>query len=181
VDTCGLLFPIMADRLTRTIRSEMCRALEPGGLALIAFHRGDEILRPAELCGVPQTMDFYLHPPARICHLLDAAGFAVEEVAEREPYPEVEYVVLFRTLLDEWSSHKVQIAGFDRTTFRAAFFDMAIICDPSHASVVLSTLGFIFDASLAVIAGRARTTLTGSPLFAAWRERVTGPCSWVSV
>jgi SAM-dependent methyltransferase len=70
---------------------EMCRALEPGGLGLIAFHAGDEIVRPAELWGVPQTLDFYLHPPARICQLLDAAGFAVEEVAEREPYPEVEY------------------------------------------------------------------------------------------
>jgi threonine/homoserine/homoserine lactone efflux protein len=40
--------------------------------------------------------------------------------------------------------------------------------------LVLSTLGFIFDASLAVIAGRARNTLAGSPLFAAWRERLTG-------
>jgi threonine/homoserine/homoserine lactone efflux protein len=40
--------------------------------------------------------------------------------------------------------------------------------------LVLSTLGFIFDASLAVIAGRARRRLTGSARFAAWRERVTG-------
>jgi threonine/homoserine/homoserine lactone efflux protein len=40
--------------------------------------------------------------------------------------------------------------------------------------LVLSTLGFIFDASLAVIAGRARTRLTNSTVFAAWRQRVTG-------
>ena len=40
--------------------------------------------------------------------------------------------------------------------------------------LVLSTLGFIFDALLAVIAGRARTRLTDSRVFAAWRERVTG-------
>jgi len=40
--------------------------------------------------------------------------------------------------------------------------------------LVLSALGLIFDASLAVIAGRARTRLTGSMVFAAWRERVTG-------
>jgi SAM-dependent methyltransferase len=71
--------------------SEMFRALEPDGLVSIAFHVGDEIVRPAELWGVPLTMDFYLHLPARICHLVDAAGFAVEEIAEREPYPEVEY------------------------------------------------------------------------------------------
>ncbi len=40
--------------------------------------------------------------------------------------------------------------------------------------LVLSVLGFIFDSLLAVIAGRARTMLTSSPLFGAWRERVTG-------
>jgi SAM-dependent methyltransferase len=78
------------ERLALAFR-EMFRTLEPDGLVLIAFHVGDEIVRPAELWGVPLTMDFYLHLPARICHLRDAAGFAVEEVAEREPYPEVEY------------------------------------------------------------------------------------------
>jgi threonine/homoserine/homoserine lactone efflux protein len=40
--------------------------------------------------------------------------------------------------------------------------------------LVLSTLGFFFDASLAVIAGRARRRLTHSARFAAWRQRVTG-------
>jgi threonine/homoserine/homoserine lactone efflux protein len=40
--------------------------------------------------------------------------------------------------------------------------------------LVLSTLGFIFDSSLALIAARARRRLTDNPLFAAWRERVTG-------
>jgi threonine/homoserine/homoserine lactone efflux protein len=40
--------------------------------------------------------------------------------------------------------------------------------------LVLSTLGFIFDALLAVIAGRARTRLTNRAVFAAWRQRVTG-------
>jgi hypothetical protein len=58
---------------------------------LIAFHAGNEIVHPDELWGVPLTMDFHLHQPATICQGLEAAGFAVEEVAEREPYPEVEY------------------------------------------------------------------------------------------
>lgn len=39
---------------------------------------------------------------------------------------------------------------------------------------MLATLGFRFDASLSVIAGRAGRRLTGSARFAAWRERVTG-------
>jgi SAM-dependent methyltransferase len=71
--------------------NEMFRALESDGLVLMAFHVGDEIVRPDELWGVPLTMDFYLHQTATICQGLEAAGFAVEEVAEREPYPEVEY------------------------------------------------------------------------------------------
>lgn len=78
------------DRLGRAF-SEMFRALEPAGLALIAFHAGDETIHPDELWGVPVTMDFCLYPPAVICQELEAAGFAVEEVAEREPYPDVEY------------------------------------------------------------------------------------------
>jgi SAM-dependent methyltransferase len=71
--------------------SQVWRALESDGLLLIAFHVGDSIVRPVDLWGVPLTMDFYLHLPATVCHGLDAAGFAVEEVTEREPYPDVEY------------------------------------------------------------------------------------------
>jgi hypothetical protein len=36
-------------------------------------------------------MDFHLHPPARIRLDLEGAGFSVEQVIEREPYPDVEY------------------------------------------------------------------------------------------
>ncbi len=50
----------------------------------------------------------------------------------------------------------------------------AILAQFLVLGLVLSTLGFIFDASLAVIAGRARTRLTNGPVFAAWRQRVTG-------
>ena len=57
----------------------------------MAFHVGDEIVHPDELWGVPLTMAFHLHQTATICQGLEAGGFAVEEVAEREPYPEVEY------------------------------------------------------------------------------------------
>jgi SAM-dependent methyltransferase len=71
--------------------NEMFRALESDGLVLMAFHVGDEIVHPDELWGVPLTMDFYLRQTATVCLGLEAAGFAVEEVAEREPYPEVEY------------------------------------------------------------------------------------------
>ncbi len=71
---------------------EMERVLQPGGLLLLAFHTGDEALREEELWGRPISMDFFLLPPPRIQGFLQAAGFAIEEVIEREPYaPEVEY------------------------------------------------------------------------------------------
>jgi hypothetical protein len=62
------------------------------GLLLLAFHTGDEALHEEELWGRPISMDFFLFPPQEIQGFLEAAGFAIEEVIEREPYvPEVEY------------------------------------------------------------------------------------------
>ena len=71
---------------------EMNRVLRPGGLLLLAFHTGDEILHEDELWGKRIVMDFFLFPPLAIRHHLEVAGLVVEEIIEREPYPpEVEY------------------------------------------------------------------------------------------
>jgi SAM-dependent methyltransferase len=71
---------------------EMERVLRPGGLLLLAFHMGEETLQPNELWGQAVSMDFFLFPPSTIRHYVEAAGLAIEEVLEREPYaPEVEY------------------------------------------------------------------------------------------
>jgi SAM-dependent methyltransferase len=70
---------------------EMARVLVPGGLLLIAFHIGDDAIRPEELWGVPTTMDFFLFETVQIRRDLEMAGFSVDEVIERDPYPEVEY------------------------------------------------------------------------------------------
>lgn len=71
---------------------EMERVLQLGGLLLLAFHTGNETLRLPELWGLPISMDFFLFPTPEIQGLLEGAGFAIEEVIEREPYaPEVEY------------------------------------------------------------------------------------------
>jgi SAM-dependent methyltransferase len=71
---------------------EMHRVLQPGGLLLLAFHTGDEILHEEELWGRPICMDFFLFRPALIREYVEAAGFFIEEVVEREPYaPDVEY------------------------------------------------------------------------------------------
>jgi len=71
---------------------EMKRALQPGGLLLLSFHIGDETLHPSELWGKAVSIDFFLFQPSVIQQYLEAAGFSVEEILEREPYPpEVEY------------------------------------------------------------------------------------------
>jgi ubiquinone/menaquinone biosynthesis C-methylase UbiE len=70
---------------------EMHRVLQPGGLLLLAFHAGDEVLHENELWGQPISMDFLLLATSQIRGQLEAAGFAVEEIIEREPYPDVEY------------------------------------------------------------------------------------------
>jgi SAM-dependent methyltransferase len=70
---------------------EIQRVLCPGGLLLLAFHTGDEVLHENELWGQKISMDFLLLPPSEIKRDLEAAGFTIEEVVERGPYPEVEY------------------------------------------------------------------------------------------
>src|SRR5579864_6816111 len=70
---------------------ELHRVLRPGGLLLLAFHTGDEVLHEDELWGQKISMDFLLLPPSQIKLHLGASGFTIEEMIERKPYPEVEY------------------------------------------------------------------------------------------
>lgn len=71
---------------------EMTRVLQPGGLLLLAFHVGHQTLRPNELWGHPISIDFHLYETGAIACHLQAAGFAIDEVLEREPYaPSIEY------------------------------------------------------------------------------------------
>lgn len=71
---------------------EMERVLQPGGLLLLAFHTGNEVLHEEELWGRSICMDFFLFPPSEIQQYLKAAGLVVEETIERAPCaPEVEY------------------------------------------------------------------------------------------
>jgi len=71
---------------------EMERVLQPGGLLLLAFHVGDEIVHVDELWGRHISLDFFLFPPLAIRRHLEAAGFEIEEIIERGPYaPDVEH------------------------------------------------------------------------------------------
>jgi ubiquinone/menaquinone biosynthesis C-methylase UbiE len=71
---------------------EMARVLQPGGLLLLGFHIGDETLHRDDWWERPINMDFHFLNPKSVQRDLEAAGLAVEEVVEREPYaPGVEH------------------------------------------------------------------------------------------
>jgi SAM-dependent methyltransferase len=70
---------------------EMHRALGPEGWLLLGFHRGEEVIHLDEWWGIPVCLDAYFFEPKQIAQLIEAAGFNVQEIIEREPYPEVEY------------------------------------------------------------------------------------------
>jgi hypothetical protein len=70
----------------------MERVLQPGGLLLLAFHVGDEVIQVEELWGRSIALDFFLFQPLAIRQRIEAAGLRIEETIERGPYaPEVEH------------------------------------------------------------------------------------------
>jgi SAM-dependent methyltransferase len=78
------------DEVSLALR-EFRRVLRPGGLLLLAFHVGREVVHRDELWGVPVALDFRFFETAAIERRLEEAGFAVEARVERRPYPEVEH------------------------------------------------------------------------------------------
>jgi SAM-dependent methyltransferase len=71
---------------------EMHRVLRPGGLLLLAFHVGDQIVQVREMWGQPVAMEFFFFQPSAIGRYIKAAGLEIEEIIERGPYaPEVEH------------------------------------------------------------------------------------------
>jgi hypothetical protein len=58
---------------------------------LVTFHIGQETLHRDEWWGEEVSLDFIFYETAEMKDYLGAAGFALEEVIERDPYPEVEY------------------------------------------------------------------------------------------
>jgi SAM-dependent methyltransferase len=70
---------------------EVKRVLRPGGAMVVAFHIGDEIVRPGELWGIPVSLEWRFLKTADVVRSLGEAGLTVEEVVEREPYEGVEH------------------------------------------------------------------------------------------
>ena len=69
----------------------MKRGLRPGGLLLLGFHVGDEAVHLDEWWGQPVNLDFHFFHPEEMADSLRIVGFEVEEIIEREPYPDVEH------------------------------------------------------------------------------------------
>ena len=74
-----------------TVFEQMRRVLVPGGLALVAFHIGDQVVHLDDLFGAPVSLDFRFHVPGKVVEALQTAHLAVTEHVEREPYEGVEY------------------------------------------------------------------------------------------
>jgi hypothetical protein len=59
-------------------------------MLILSFHRGEEIRHFDSLWEQPVQLDFIFFERDEMRGYLEAAGFTVDEVIEREPYPDVE-------------------------------------------------------------------------------------------
>ena len=65
--------------------------LAPDGLLLVAVHAGDEVVHLDEWWDTKVSIDTWFHDPARLKRSVEEAGFIVEALKLRDPYPDVEY------------------------------------------------------------------------------------------
>lgn len=73
-----------------TALAELLRVLAPGGQALVSFHIGDEPVHLASWWEQEVDLDFFYFRPEAMADAFRRAGFAVDEIREREPVPDVE-------------------------------------------------------------------------------------------
>jgi len=78
--------PAVVDALT-----ELKRVLCPKGTLLLTHHIGSETVHRDEFLGKQVSIDFIFFETEEMKDYLVKAGFTLDEVIERDPYPEVEY------------------------------------------------------------------------------------------
>jgi SAM-dependent methyltransferase len=74
-----------------TALSECRRVIKDGGLILLAFHIGDEVIHLDDLFDRPVDLDFRFHQTANVTNALKSHRFTVIESTEREPYEGAEH------------------------------------------------------------------------------------------
>jgi SAM-dependent methyltransferase len=82
---------IASDQVVETMR-EFKRVLRPGGILLLSFHIGDEVVHLDEWWGHEVSIDFTFFKSNEMVASIEAAGLNVDEIIERKPYaPEIEH------------------------------------------------------------------------------------------
>lgn len=84
------LIHMIEDADVRTALAEFRRVLADYGLLLLAVHAGEEVRLSQEWFGAPVDVSFRFFDPGWLSAELDRAGFAVEALTRRQPYPDVE-------------------------------------------------------------------------------------------
>ncbi len=70
--------------------AELARVLRPGGIAVISFHVGDEVVHLDDWHGHPVDLDFRFLQPDEVTSVLEAAGLPVDASLQRAAIPDLE-------------------------------------------------------------------------------------------
>jgi SAM-dependent methyltransferase len=84
------LIHLIDDADLRAALAEFRRVLEDQGLLLLAVHTGQEVRHCSEWFGAAVDVSFRFFDPDWLTAELDRAGFAVEALTRRQPYPGAE-------------------------------------------------------------------------------------------
>ena len=71
-----------------SVLKELRRILQPNGLLLMSFHCGSEVYHRDEWWEQPVSVDFIFFQPDEMIGYLKEAGLLLDEVVERDPYPD---------------------------------------------------------------------------------------------
>ena len=71
--------------------NELKRVLMPEGVLLLTHHIGKDIVHRDEFLGEQVSLDFIFFETQEMKDYLTQADFVLDEVIERDPYPDVEY------------------------------------------------------------------------------------------